>query len=73
MPQYIFNPETAEWKHKSNLVFKERQWLQRVSYAGGKFNVIRSNQSKEIPTFTQMLMESDQIFRSAYKVIFYHI
>ncbi|CAB4061624.1 unnamed protein product [Lepeophtheirus salmonis] len=35
--QYILNNETGEWKHHTNLVFKERKWLGNISYASGKF------------------------------------
>ncbi len=32
MPQYIFNNETGEWRHHTNLVFKERKWLGNFSF-----------------------------------------
>ena len=37
MPQYIFNNETGEWRHASNLVFQDRRWLGHVSYESGEF------------------------------------
>ena len=37
MPQYIFNNETAEWKHHTNQVFKERKWLGNFHFQNGQF------------------------------------
>lgn len=31
------NNETGDWKHFSNLEFKERTWLGNISYADGTF------------------------------------
>ena len=34
--QYVFNPETGEWRHKDHQVFKDRKWLGHISYQSGK-------------------------------------
>lgn len=39
LPQYTLNPETAEWKHHTNNVFRDRKWLGSITYANGKFTV----------------------------------
>lgn len=32
LPQYRLNNETGEWKHHSNLEYKERKWLGNVYF-----------------------------------------
>ncbi|XP_071087136.1 uncharacterized protein [Haliotis cracherodii] len=36
LPQYIFNPETGEWRQKSFQVFRDRRWLGHISYVTGE-------------------------------------
>ncbi|XP_034934386.1 uncharacterized protein [Chelonus insularis] len=36
LPQYILNPETGEWRHHTNSVFKERRGLGSIRYTDGK-------------------------------------
>ncbi|KAL5012515.1 hypothetical protein ScPMuIL_011066 [Solemya velum] len=36
LPQYMFNPETGEWRHRTFQVFKDRKWLGHISYTSGK-------------------------------------
>ena len=35
-PQYIFNPETSEWKQRGHQVFQGRRWLGSINYTTGK-------------------------------------
>ena len=37
LPQYRMNNETGDWKHFSNLEYKERTWLGNISYVDGTF------------------------------------
>ncbi|XP_046666052.1 LOW QUALITY PROTEIN: uncharacterized protein LOC124357947 [Homalodisca vitripennis] len=39
LPQYIVNPETSEWRHHSNTVFRDRKWLGQIRYVDGKMAV----------------------------------
>ncbi|PSN33000.1 hypothetical protein C0J52_19749 [Blattella germanica] len=39
LPQYILNPETGEWRHHSNTVFRDRKWLGSIRYVDGKMTV----------------------------------
>ncbi|XP_047121332.1 uncharacterized protein LOC124804985 [Schistocerca piceifrons] len=39
LPQYILNPETGEWRHHTNTVFRERKWLGHIRYTDGKMTV----------------------------------
>ncbi|XP_039295318.1 uncharacterized protein LOC120353902 [Nilaparvata lugens] len=39
LPQYILNPETGEWRHHTNSVFKDRKWLGSIRYVDGKMSV----------------------------------
>lgn len=38
LPQYGLNPDTGEWRHQTNSVFKERKWLSSIRYTDGKMN-----------------------------------
>nr|XP_033321546.1 uncharacterized protein LOC117217812 [Megalopta genalis] len=38
LPQYVLNPDTGEWRHHTNSVFKERKWLSSIRYTDGKMN-----------------------------------
>ncbi|XP_050434558.1 uncharacterized protein LOC126841860 [Adelges cooleyi] len=39
LPQYTLNPETGEWKHHTNNVFRDRKWLGSIRYTDGKMVV----------------------------------
>ncbi|RZF37598.1 hypothetical protein LSTR_LSTR003163 [Laodelphax striatellus] len=39
LPQYLLNPETGEWRHHTNSVFKDRKWLGSIRYVDGKMSV----------------------------------
>ncbi|XP_069696202.1 uncharacterized protein [Periplaneta americana] len=39
LPQYILNPETGEWRHHTNTVFRDRKWLGSIRYVDGKMTV----------------------------------
>nr|XP_045618240.1 uncharacterized protein LOC123770444 [Procambarus clarkii] len=68
LPKYNFNPQTGEWKHHTNLVFRERLWLQNISYAKGFFSYQRKNMSGEAPNYEDCLIEARQIFNHSNKV-----
>ncbi|WAQ99967.1 TTCA-like protein [Mya arenaria] len=36
LPQYMFNPETGEWRQVNFQVFKDRKWLGHISYSSGE-------------------------------------
>ncbi|XP_015593067.1 uncharacterized protein LOC107266762 [Cephus cinctus] len=38
LPQYVLNPDTGEWRHHTNSVFKDRKWLGSIRYTDGKMN-----------------------------------
>ncbi|XP_063888776.1 uncharacterized protein LOC135115748 isoform X2 [Scylla paramamosain] len=71
LPQYILNPETGEWKHHTNLVFKGRQWLGNVSYQGGTFTYpsksFPPDQQDSPPDYSQCLEKAQEIFSKAAK------
>ncbi|XP_067119724.1 uncharacterized protein [Centruroides vittatus] len=70
LPQYIFNPETGEWKHRNQQVFKDRKWLGSISYESGKFHF---TQPKEVLTnplpasYQECLEKAREIFSVAKK------
>ncbi|XP_078602131.1 uncharacterized protein LOC144876565 [Branchiostoma floridae x Branchiostoma japonicum] len=35
LPQYLFKPDTGEWKNRNHQVFKDRKWLGSISYNTG--------------------------------------
>ncbi|KAL1509146.1 hypothetical protein ABEB36_003931 [Hypothenemus hampei] len=39
LPQYIVDLETAEWRHHTNAVQKDRKWLSSVRYIDGKMTM----------------------------------
>ena len=38
LPQYVLNPESGEWRHHTNSVFKERRWLGSIRYTDGRMS-----------------------------------
>ncbi|XP_011498134.1 PREDICTED: uncharacterized protein LOC105362393 [Ceratosolen solmsi marchali] len=38
LPQYVLNPDTGEWRHHTNSVFKDRRWLGSIRYTDGRMN-----------------------------------
>ncbi|XP_058791070.1 uncharacterized protein LOC131664190 [Phymastichus coffea] len=38
LPQYMLNPETGEWRHHTNSVFKDRRWLGAIRYTDGRMS-----------------------------------
>ncbi|KAJ8682427.1 hypothetical protein QAD02_018219, partial [Eretmocerus hayati] len=38
LPQYVLNPDTGEWRHHTNSVFKERRWLGSIRYTDGRMS-----------------------------------
>ncbi|XP_045105735.1 uncharacterized protein LOC123501165 isoform X2 [Portunus trituberculatus] len=71
LPQYILNPETGEWKHHTNLVFRGRQWLGNVSYKGGTFSYPNKSfppdQQDPPPDYSQCLENALEVFNKAAK------
>lgn len=39
LPQYVVDLETAEWRHHSNAVSKDRKWLSSIRYVDGKMTM----------------------------------
>ena len=72
LPQYILNPETGEWKHHTNLVFRGRQWLGNVSYRGGTFSYptksFPPDQQDPPPDYSQCQKNAREVFSKAAKV-----
>lgn len=69
LPQYILNPETGEWKHHTNTIYRGRLWLQKVSYASGKFSYSGNKQEdQDAPSYDQCLKEAQLFFSEAAKV-----
>lgn len=47
LPQYRFYHETGEWKHHTDLKFRQRKWLQSISYATGELSIKRARSGSE--------------------------
>ncbi|KAF2344788.1 hypothetical protein FHG87_024456, partial [Trinorchestia longiramus] len=69
LPQYICNHQTGEWKHRRQQVFKGRQWLGNVSYAGGVFSVRHQEPVKDGASYKNCLAAAQQAFLHASKVV----
>ncbi|XP_015929072.1 uncharacterized protein [Parasteatoda tepidariorum] len=66
LPQYNFNPETAEWKHKKYQVFLSRKWLGSISYKAGHFNVKNETfENMKIPSHSELLADASTVFENA--------
>lgn len=49
LPQYILNPETGEWRHNTNTVFRDRKWLGSIRYVDGKMQSFERRVSGQTP------------------------
>ncbi|XP_042213743.1 uncharacterized protein LOC121860608 isoform X1 [Homarus americanus] len=67
LPQYNFNPETGEWKHHTNLVYRERLWLQNISYAEGVFSYQNKDSCGDALNYMDCLEKASEIMNQAAK------
>ncbi|XP_072040662.1 uncharacterized protein [Amphiura filiformis] len=71
LPQYMFNPETGEWKQRHHQVFQDRRWLGSISYASGKMQYADPPAPKPKGKFPQSYEEclslAEGIFKKAEK------
>ncbi|KAK7097022.1 uncharacterized protein [Littorina saxatilis] len=70
LPQYMFNPETGEWRHKEHQVFRERKWLGHISYGGGhmQYSLPKVNPKGPLPrSFQECLNMARQHISKAEK------
>ncbi|XP_051171348.1 uncharacterized protein LOC127288124 [Leptopilina boulardi] len=71
LPQYVLNPDTGEWRHHTNSVFKERKWLGAIRYTDGKMNATerRVSGSGVFPqSHSDCLQTARNIFNKARKM-----
>ncbi|XP_006814971.1 uncharacterized protein LOC100377968 [Saccoglossus kowalevskii] len=72
LPQYMFNPETGEWKNRGHQVFQDRRWLGHITYSEGRMQYSDSMQFKEkgrLPnSCEECLIFANDIFVKAIKV-----
>ncbi|XP_070553700.1 LOW QUALITY PROTEIN: uncharacterized protein [Ptychodera flava] len=72
LPQYMFNPETGEWKHRHHQVFQDRKWLGHISYHSGAMAYSNPTGLKEkgkMPSsYQECLQLARDIFAKAAKV-----
>lgn len=71
LPQYVLNPDTGEWRHHTNSVFKERKWLGSIRYTDGRMNATerRVSGSGVFPqTYSDCLQTARNIFNRARKM-----
>ncbi|XP_061164658.1 uncharacterized protein LOC133173684 [Saccostrea echinata] len=70
LPQYMFNPETGEWRQKDFQVFKDRKWLDHISYRSGEmsYKVPPHIVKGPLPTdYKDCLEKSKELLRQAMK------
>ncbi|XP_028516147.1 uncharacterized protein LOC110243543 [Exaiptasia diaphana] len=68
LPQYMFNPETGEWKHRRHKVFRDRKWLGSISYLDGHMTYPAPTKTEGLPKDPQdCLLTAKQIFENAEK------
>nr|CAD7460575.1 unnamed protein product [Timema tahoe] len=71
LPQYILNPETGEWRHHTNSVFRDRKWLGSIRYTDGKMSVNErrvSGQGTFPQDYGEILQTARNIFNKARKM-----
>lgn len=71
LPQYMLNPDTGEWRHHTNSVFKERKWLGSIRYTDGRMNATerRASGAGIFPqTYGDSLQTARNIFNRARKM-----
>lgn len=71
LPQYMLNPDTGEWRHHTNSVFKERKWLGSIRYTDGRMNATerRASGAGVFPqTYGDCLQTARNIFNRARKM-----
>lgn len=71
LPQYVLNPDTGEWRHHTNSVFKERKWLGSIRYTDGRMNATerRASGAGVFPqTYGDSLQTARNIFNRARKM-----
>ncbi|CAD5112532.1 DgyrCDS1743 [Dimorphilus gyrociliatus] len=67
LPQYTFNPETGEWRHKNLHTFKSRKWLGNITYKNGKMEYTDSPIEDRGPlpkNFSDCLRKAEEIFQA---------
>ncbi|XP_067663197.1 uncharacterized protein [Haliotis asinina] len=70
LPQYIFNPETGEWRQKNFQVFRDRKWLGHISYQTGemKYKVPPPIVKGPLPSgYKDCLEKASDVFKQAEK------
>ncbi|CAN8006412.1 unnamed protein product [Ixodes hexagonus] len=77
LPQYLFNPETGEWKHSRHQVFKERKWLGSVSYKGGRFSYHVGEDEDSVSAHArsprEVLLDAERVYANAAKASLCHV
>ncbi|XP_050546632.1 uncharacterized protein LOC126908518 isoform X2 [Daktulosphaira vitifoliae] len=71
LPQYTLNPETGEWKHHTNNVFRDRKWLGSIRYTDGKmvFPERKTSVQNTCPAdFSECLKTARNTFNKARKM-----
>ncbi|CAH3196907.1 unnamed protein product [Porites evermanni] len=67
LPQYMFNPETGEWKHRKHQVFRDRKWLGSITYSEGHMTYPSSPACAEgaPSSHTECLKNAEEILQKA--------
>ncbi|XP_050297655.1 uncharacterized protein LOC126737017 isoform X2 [Anthonomus grandis grandis] len=70
LPQYVVDLETAEWRHHTNAVQKDRKWLSSIRYVDGKMtmNERRTSGPGLFPqSYSECLQTARNLFNRARK------
>ncbi|XP_041473906.1 uncharacterized protein LOC121422784 [Lytechinus variegatus] len=77
LPQYMFNPETGEWKHQRHQVFEDRRWLGSISYTSGHMTYPEPRVVKKkgsLPNdYQHCLQLAEELFVKAAKTQIHHL
>lgn len=70
LPLYHMNPETAEWRHRENQIFRDRKWLSSIRFTGDGLEYPNEAGDGAIADdFTEVLQQAKGIFDGALKAV----
>ena len=58
LPNYVFDCETGEWKHRQNLTYHDRRWLGDIRFTKSGVDIKENNQEAKHGTTCASLAEA---------------
>nr|CAB3260581.1 uncharacterized protein LOC100175538 [Phallusia mammillata] len=68
LPQYMFNPETGEWRHTKHKVFADRKWLGHIRFTAEGIKLSQEVKHQDAPpSYNDVLQFAKKIFQQPLK------